>query len=147
MGHGKFSLGAEISGIFKSLHIVHMIPMQMSEDADINILRMYPHVLQKSRALDASSFLTFMMVPGCSLFIGKSGIDHNLVLTGINVKAQSRVPNFLTRLPFPEQICPYICFEPASVDWIYSSIFLRHLWSSVIEHVIWFQNYSEAMLG
>ena len=131
MGHGEFSLRADISGIAEGFHIMHMIPMQVGEDADINLLRVYPHIFQKDRALHAASLFTFMMVPGCSFFISKSGIDHDLIFTGIDIEAQSRVPYLLTSLSFPEQIGSDIGFESTGVNRIYAGIFYGHLRTSV----------------
>jgi hypothetical protein len=50
--------------------------------------------------LKASALVAFVMVLGGAFFIAQAGIDEDLVLTGIDIVAVDRVPDFLPAGPF-----------------------------------------------
>jgi hypothetical protein len=59
------------------------------------------------------------MVSGGARFIAKSGIDHDLMVSGIDVEAINRDPFFLAGLSFPEEVGSVVRNDPASVDRVY----------------------------
>ena len=117
VGHFDLCLWSNEAGIAKLVHVLHMIPMQVRKDDRIDLIGVDAEYLFKVFVhLQTTSPFALVVVFRCALFIAKTRVDKGLVLTGIDVVAENRLPNLLADRPFPKNICAKIGLKPADVD-------------------------------
>jgi hypothetical protein len=92
--------------------------VQVGKNADFDLIGIDTPLAEFVRAVEAVFFLAGVMVFGRTLGIGQTGIDHDLVLTRINVKAQYRDLDLFSGLALEEHVGAQIRLAPARIDGI-----------------------------
>ena len=122
----KPSVASDMAGVAESFHVVGVIPMEMGKEADINICRIKTQLAHRIGAIRAAALVAIMMPLGGSNLIWQAGIDHDLVLAGIDQITDHRNGRISAGITFPEQVGAMIDFNPAGIDRIDARLFNSH---------------------
>jgi len=90
----------------------------MGKDAEVDLVGIDTHRPQGVGAVQAVLLLAVVVIPGRTLGVGQACVDHDLVLAGIDVKAQHRDLDLVPGLAFEKHVGAQVGLAPTGIDGI-----------------------------